>query len=370
MSCLSYIYLNRLEHHLQRYQFLTVGDFIQVPMDNENIIQFEVIEARMDKDTEVETISTIDVNLITEINYEKDPEEDKDDDINMGDDDDDDDEDANEYTEKHIDQIDIGEESIYDIPKGKSKYLRLNIKNNEGREAVIIVVKPIIGDPDVYLSLSNENEYPDWTNYDICDQTEGTRILRVDTPPHNIYACIRSFNKENSKFSVIALYESNSELKEKHCGKKLIDATPVSLENYVSCSFCGKMIQQTNIRLHEMRCRRLNFRCGTCGAVMRIGNKEKHISLAHTKIKCQCGTELEQEALQVHRRSTCPYRIEVCGYCGLSLRAVNMEEHEAMCGSKSLTCAHCDKIILRRVFSKHLSEMHNIESINEKRDIK
>lgn len=348
-----------------------MGDRVQVPLEEGNIVQFEVVEVRLNKETKTETISTIESDLITEFLYED--EDDENNGMAVENDDDDDDDDAN-FVENHITDIELEEESRFSVPKGKSKCLKIfNNKDDEKqKEPLYIVVKPIVGDPDVYVSFSFDNKYPDRSNYDVCDQTEGIRTIRLENPPRILHASVRSFKEENSRFSVIAFHESDSKLKEKHCGKKLSDdaAAPVSSENCTQCSFCGQMIQKTGIRLHELRCKRLNFRCGICGAVMRTGNKEKHMAFVHTKIKCQCGAELEQEAFQVHRRSECPFRMVKCVYCGITMRDNAIDEHQALCGSKSFKCAHCGKNVLRRDFSKHISEVHGFESIDDMRDIK
>lgn len=332
-------------------------------------MQFEVTELRENKDTKVESITTIDSDIITDFDYEDEDDDDNKMDVEGCDDDDDDDD---NYVETHLSDTYVDEKYTFSIPKGKSRYLKIICNdNNTKNEPIIVVTKPVIGDPDIYVSLSYENKYPDRTNYDLCDQTEGVRTLRIENPPRVMYVCARSFNGKNSRFSVIAFRESNSELEEKHCGKKLSDgAAPVSSENYAPCSFCGQMIQKCGMRLHELRCRRLNFKCGICGAVIRTGNKEKHMSLVHTKIMCQCGVELEQEPFQVHRRSECPLRMVVCAYCGITLRGNAIDEHQALCGSKSFTCAHCNKNILRKDFCKHLSEVHGIEKMDQQKDIK
>ena len=357
----------RLEHHLQRYQFLTVGDFVQIPLDKENGIQFEVTDVRIDDETRVESISTVDVDLLTTIESYKNEsggESAGNEANNM------------EMKSDETSEITLGEESMQNVPCGEYKHLRVSVKDKE--DAVVIAVRPITGDPDVYVSLTDKNEQPDWTNYDVCDQTEGTRVLRVDAlQSNNIYIGLHDYNNRvNSKCVVVVFYESDNGLKEKYCGRKLIDAASSGSSDanntidHGTCMFCGQKIPKAGMRLHELRCKRMNFKCEKCGTVAPARRKEKHMKLAHTKIQCQCGVELEQEALQAHRQRECPYQIGVCRYCGLSLRQGDLGEHQEVCGSKSYTCAHCGKNILRRNFLEHLHIQHKINSINLKNDTK
>lgn len=188
-----------------------MGDFVQVPLDKESIIQFKVTDVRKDEDTKVESISTIDVDLLTTIEgYESETQ-----DMNP-------DHESKRHEpnspEMGTYEITVGEEATVDVPREEYRNIRGNVKDSKGE--MIVVVRPVTGDPDVYVSLSCGNDHPDWTNYDVCDQTEGTRIIRVNTPHNNIYIGLHEYSGRDAKCTVVMFHENATELKEKYCGKK------------------------------------------------------------------------------------------------------------------------------------------------------
>ena len=66
-------------------------------------------------------------------------------------------------------------------------------------------------------------------------------------------------------------------------------------EETKKCSTCERLIEASKIRLHEMGCARMNYKCRECGEVVAKEDKEEHDAEAHVPIKCQyCAFEAQK----------------------------------------------------------------------------
>jgi len=82
------------------------------------------------------------------------------------------------------------------------------------------------------------------------------------------------------------------------------------------CSTCNRPIEMSKIRMHEIGCARMNYRCAECGDVVAKSEKEEHEKDAHVKLKCQ--------------------------YCSFEAIKTKFGEHEEKCDMKPKPCRYCE----------------------------
>ena len=64
---------------------------------------------------------------------------------------------------------------------------------------------------------------------------------------------------------------------------------------------------------------------------------------------CDCGTEVFGElALNLHKKLECSLREVECLFCSLKFSAIEIDEHQQMCGSRTEACPICQQFILLR----------------------
>ena len=89
------------------------------------------------------------------------------------------------------------------------------------------------------------------------------------------------------------------ELKEE--GKEMVETRP--------CSLCEKQIEVAKIRLHEMGCARMNYKCRECGEIVPKAEREQHAEVCgKPDITCdQCDEYVSKIAEDVaqHKRVGC-----------------------------------------------------------------
>ena len=73
------------------------------------------------------------------------------------------------------------------------------------------------------------------------------------------------------------------------------------------------------------------------------------MDLVHKDIPCDvCGEKMPLSNLERHKNELCVHRKVQCKYCTVLIRHSNVVEHEAYCGTKSVVCDLCDKLIPRK----------------------
>ena len=81
------------------------------------------------------------------------------------------------------------------------------------------------------------------------------------------------------------------------------------------CSTCERDIEAAKIRMHEMGCARMNYKCRECGEVVAKSEKEEHETEAHVAVKCQfCSFEALKSKFGNHE-STCDMQPKPCQFC-------------------------------------------------------
>ena len=71
------------------------------------------------------------------------------------------------------------------------------------------------------------------------------------------------------------------------------------------CSTCERDIEVSKIRMHEIGCARMNYKCTICGEIVAKEDREDHEEEAHVEIKCKyCGFSAIQSEFGNHE-ATC-----------------------------------------------------------------
>ncbi|KAL6317748.1 hypothetical protein AAG906_030502 [Vitis piasezkii] len=112
------------------------------------------------------------------------------------------------------------------------------------------------------------------------------------------------------------------------------------------CSHCDRSIPSTNIDLHYVHCSRNLERCKHCGDMVPKKHAEEHYLNTHASVSCSlCSETMEREILAVHRGENCPQRIVTCEFCEFPLPAIDLSEHQEVCGNRTELCHLCRRYI-------------------------
>ncbi|KAI3508959.1 hypothetical protein L1887_23982 [Cichorium endivia] len=128
-----------------------------------------------------------------------------------------------------------------------------------------------------------------------------------------------------------------------------IETTVVASDHVDStkiCSHCERGIPSSNIDLHYAHCSRNLEKCKICGDMVPKKHADEHYSSIHAPVSCsQCNEMMEPENLDVHKGQNCPQRIATCDYCEFPLPAIELSEHQEVCGNRTEICDRCNKYI-------------------------
>ncbi|KAJ8430710.1 hypothetical protein Cgig2_000275 [Carnegiea gigantea] len=61
-----------------------------------------------------------------------------------------------------------------------------------------------------------------------------------------------------------------------------------------------------------------------------------------------CSETMDREILDVHKGENCPQRIVTCEYCEFPLPAIDLFEHQEVCGNRTEYCHRCGRYIRLR----------------------
>lgn len=129
-------------------------------------------------------------------------------------------------------------------------------------------------------------------------------------------------------------------------------------EGSVRCDHCLRFVPQASYGLHELQCKRRNYVCPQCKWVGPHSDVEKHNSIAHSLVKCECGFEAEAELAKLHRQFECHLRPFTCPFCRLSLRYGLRASHLSECGSRTSLCPHCNVRVRNFDLASHSASFH------------
>ena len=139
----------------------------------------------------------------------------------------------------------------------------------------------------------------------------------------------------------------------------------------VFCNNCQSEIEDSKMFLHEGFCKKNIRYCFQCKEKIPIDEYEEHLENHNKK-------EEPQEKKNKEDVKDENVNIE-CQYCSLLVDQSEIEEHEKMCGSRTVQCEICGQYVQTRLLNQHLNVIHdtgykpkkniNIEEINKKRQI-
>ncbi|KAF4352154.1 hypothetical protein CsatB_008257 [Cannabis sativa] len=120
------------------------------------------------------------------------------------------------------------------------------------------------------------------------------------------------------------------------------------------CSHCDRAIPSSNIDLHFAHCSRNLERCKVCGDMIPRRHAEEHYLNTHAPVACSlCSETMQREILAVHKGENCPQRIVTCDFCEFPLPAIDLAEHQEVCGNRTELCALCNRYIRLRERYNH-----------------
>jgi uncharacterized C2H2 Zn-finger protein len=260
---------------------------------------------------------------------------------------------------EHV-ELELGEEKEVSLQQGEYGYFTIVLPEFQNG-SFVIEIQTISGDADLYLST--KERYPSQKSFIWASQQKGSKrlVLSPDDPkfsPGRYFIGVHAFGGDAKFILTITLRDKEGQTLGGTSDQAGASETKI-------CSNCRRAVPVGAILLHEAQCARRNFRCPQCGEVMPLDQKDKHLSVAHALLKCECGKEFEQDVLPLHKEYECPRRGVKCVYCGLVLPYEEKGPHQFECGSRTAKCPHCDKIHKRRDMKTHIVEAHNIYPENE-----
>ena len=120
----------------------------------------------------------------------------------------------------------------------------------------------------------------------------------------------------------------------------------------VFCTNCQSEIDDNKIFLHEDFCKKNIKYCFKCHEKIPIEEYDEHLESHNTKKTKNEKTEKKEEKEE-------NVNIE-CQYCSLLLDQSELEEHEKMCGARTVPCEVCGKYIQTRLIKQHMNVLHDL----------
>ncbi|KAJ8541274.1 hypothetical protein K7X08_002090 [Anisodus acutangulus] len=129
------------------------------------------------------------------------------------------------------------------------------------------------------------------------------------------------------------------------------------------CSHCDRAIPSTIIDLHFAHCSRNLEKCKICEDMVPKKFAEEHFLSTHAPVACSlCSETMQREILAVHKGENCPKRIVTCDYCEFPLPAIDLFDHQEVCGNRTELCHLCSRYIRLRERDVHESRCNGIIS--------
>ncbi|XP_022139085.1 XIAP-associated factor 1 [Momordica charantia] len=120
------------------------------------------------------------------------------------------------------------------------------------------------------------------------------------------------------------------------------------------CNHCGRAIPSSNIDLHSVHCVRNLEKCKICGDMVPKRQAEEHFLNTHAPVSCSlCSETMERDILATHKGENCPQRIVTCEFCEFPLPAIDLAEHQEVCGNRTELCHLCRRYIRLRERYSH-----------------
>ncbi|KAG8099203.1 hypothetical protein GUJ93_ZPchr0013g36972 [Zizania palustris] len=135
-------------------------------------------------------------------------------------------------------------------------------------------------------------------------------------------------------------------------------ADPVAATS-TTCASCQREIPSLNIALHSAHCARNLQKCEHCGDMVPRKLMDQHYDENHAPVDCSlCQKTVERELWDLHKGLQCPQRMLACQYCEFELPAVDIFEHQDVCGNRTEYCQPCKKYVRLREWIGHEIQFH------------
>uniref|UniRef100_A0A0D3FIM4 TRAFD1/XAF1 zinc finger domain-containing protein n=1 Tax=Oryza barthii TaxID=65489 RepID=A0A0D3FIM4_9ORYZ len=126
-----------------------------------------------------------------------------------------------------------------------------------------------------------------------------------------------------------------------------------------TCAHCQREIPSSNIDLHSAHCARNLQKCVHCGEMVARKLMDEHYNESHAPVNCTlCKEIVTREIWDLHKSEQCPQRIVACEYCEFELPAVELHEHQDVCGNRTEFCQTCKKYVRLREWIGHEIQCH------------
>ena len=128
----------------------------------------------------------------------------------------------------------------------------------------------------------------------------------------------------------------------------------------VFCTNCQNEIEDSKMFLHEGFCKKNIKYCFKCKEKIPIEEYEEHLENKHTK-KPEQKEETDSIKGKNSNINTSNENLNIeCQYCSLLVDPSEIEEHEKMCGSRTVQCEICGKYIFIRLIKQHMNVIHDM----------
>ena len=120
----------------------------------------------------------------------------------------------------------------------------------------------------------------------------------------------------------------------------------------VFCTNCQTEIEDSKMFLHEGFCKKNIKYCFKCKEKVPIEEYEEHLENHNNK---------KEEEKKEDKKEEENKNINVeCQYCSLLVDNNELEEHEKMCGSRTVECEICGQYVQTRLLKQHLNVIHDV----------
>ena len=123
----------------------------------------------------------------------------------------------------------------------------------------------------------------------------------------------------------------------------------------VFCTNCQTEIEDSKMFLHEGFCKKNIRYCFKCK--QKIPKEEFEEHLENHKVKKETENSVEKTENKIDENNI-NMNIE-CQYCSLLVDRNELEEHEQMCGARTVPCEMCGQYVQTRLLNQHLNVIHD-----------
>ncbi|RZB69648.1 XIAP-associated factor 1 isoform C [Glycine soja] len=91
------------------------------------------------------------------------------------------------------------------------------------------------------------------------------------------------------------------------------------------------------------------------------------------QVSCSlCSETMERDILDIHKGENCPQRIVTCQFCEFPLPAIDLAEHQEVCGNRTELCHLCNKYVRLRERFSHEARCNGIQdsSVGTSRNVR